>query len=141
MAEAPEEPSFAADESSEPGFVRLKVKIAGLKVKSQGILGFFGDLIDKHGTPQGKNAKIEAPAFDERGFELNVEGDGMGAMKGAKYRLKFERLPYTIVPRHSYIKGEDGWIFVFLKKENVDQSWEKFIRDGKLETAEKTEET
>ena len=36
----------------------------------------------------------------------------------------------------SFCQGKDGWIFVFLKKADDDDSWESNIRSGKLETAE-----
>ncbi|BFZ00016.1 hypothetical protein BsWGS_03055 [Bradybaena similaris] len=131
MAEAISEPDYSADERAKDGFVRLKIKIPNLKVKSAGMMD---KLLHRHPHPEGKNAEIEVPTFDKRSFELNVRGASAGAMKGAQYCLKVHRLPFSIDAEDCYLTAEDGWIYMFLKKSDVGESWEKFIRDGSLET-------
>uniref|UniRef100_A0A0B7ADY9 CS domain-containing protein n=1 Tax=Arion vulgaris TaxID=1028688 RepID=A0A0B7ADY9_9EUPU len=132
MAEAAVEPDYAADERAKEGYVRLRVKIGGLKVKSPGI---FNRILHKHPHPEGKNAEIEVPTFHDKGFELNVRGGTAGEMKGAHYSFKILQLPFDIEADDCYITAEDGWINMFLKKTDVNQSWEKHIRDNALETA------
>ncbi|KAI8786796.1 uncharacterized protein LOC106068318 [Biomphalaria glabrata] len=134
MAEAIEEPGYFADETTKEGYVRLKIKINGLKVKSAG-LSITNKIRGIHSHPEGKNAIIEKPEFNNRGFVLHVKGGIDTEMKGAHYGLVIKQLPFDIEPADCYLKGEDGWLFLFLKKKEVYQSWEKYIRDGNLETA------
>ncbi|KAH9492256.1 hypothetical protein Btru_026101 [Bulinus truncatus] len=134
MATAIEEPGYIIDETSKEGFVRLKIKINGLKVK-QGGVSIFNRLKGRHPHPEGKNAVIERPEFHNRGFMLDVKGGLDTDMKGAHYILQIKQLPYDIEPDESYLKGEDNWLFLFLKKKETYQSWEKYIRDGNLETS------
>ncbi|RUS84793.1 hypothetical protein EGW08_007477 [Elysia chlorotica] len=132
MAESFEEPGYAADENKE-GYVRLRVKFDGLKVHSAGIID---RIRGRHPLPIGKNAEIENPTITERGFELIVRGAKAGAMKGAQYRLTINQLPYAIDPEETYLVGLEGFIDVFFKKYDENQSWEKAIREGNLETFE-----
>ncbi|XP_059139847.1 uncharacterized protein LOC131927987 isoform X1 [Physella acuta] len=124
----------AVDEGTKEGFVRLKIKMNGLKIKSSGfkIMKFPGN---RHPLPEAKNATIEPPEFSTRGIVFEVKGGIDTDMKSAHYRLVIKLLPYDIIPSESYIKGEDGWIYMFLKKKDHYQSWEKYIREGSLETA------
>lgn len=132
MAQAFEEPGYSADENKE-GYVRLRVKINGLKVQSSGILD---RIRGRHPLPKGKNAEIENPTITERGFELIVRGATAGEMKGAQYKLTFQQLPYAIDVAETYLVGLEGFIEVYLKKFDESQSWEKAIRSGSLETFE-----
>ena len=54
--------STVADENKE-GFVRLRVKLDGLKVHSAGIMD---RIRGRHPLPKGKNAEIENPTITER---------------------------------------------------------------------------
>ncbi|KAK3801854.1 hypothetical protein RRG08_048441 [Elysia crispata] len=132
MAEGFEEPGYVADENKE-GFVRLRVKLDGLKVHSAGIMD---RIRGRHPLPKGKNAEIENPTITERGFELIVNGAKAGEMKGARYKLTIQQLPFAIDPAETYLVGLEGFIEVFLKKYDETQSWEKAIREGNLETFE-----
>ncbi|CAG5123952.1 unnamed protein product [Candidula unifasciata] len=132
MAEAASEPDYSVDEHAKEGYVRLRIKIPNLKVKGPGMMD---KILHRHPHPEGKNAVIEVPVFTKRSFELNVRGATAGAMKGAQYCLKVHRLPFPIDDDDCYITAEDGWIVMFLKKTDESESWEKFIRDGALETA------
>ncbi|CAL1544330.1 unnamed protein product [Lymnaea stagnalis] len=134
MAQAVEEPGYAVDENSKEGFIRLKIKIDGLKVKSQG-LSILNKLQGTHPHPESKNATIEKPEIHKRGFALEVKGGLDTSMKGAHYRLAIKQLPYDIDVDGCYLKGEDGWLYLFLKKQEAYQSWEKYIREGNLETS------
>jgi hypothetical protein len=132
MAEGVVEPDYAADESTKNGYVHLKAKIGGLKVKPSKIFNFR----NKHPHPEGKNAEIEVPKFHARGFNLTVIGGTAREMKGAHYNFQIRQLPFEIEADDCYITAEDGWIHIFLKKSDPHQSWEKYIRDCALETAE-----
>ncbi|GFR91827.1 hypothetical protein ElyMa_002602300 [Elysia marginata] len=132
MAEAFDEPGYSADENKE-GFVRLRVKLDGLKVHSAGILD---RIRGRHPLPKGKNAEIENRTLTEREFQLIVRGTKAGEMKGALYKLHIRQLPYAIDPAETYFVGLEGFIEVFFKKFDETQSWEKAIRSGSLETFE-----
>merc|ERR1712154_513963 len=93
-----QEPNYSLDENTEPGYVQVKIMIDNLKIKKQNIItGLFKDKGVK-----AKNASLETN-FLARSFEIKIVGDPLKEMKGAKYRLKFESLPYSIVPNDSYI--------------------------------------
>ncbi|KAL3867643.1 hypothetical protein ACJMK2_040517 [Sinanodonta woodiana] len=130
MAEAPEFeiPSYACDEKTKEGYVRVIVSIRGLKKTSKIILK---GIIPKS-IKEAENAEVDSE-FEQRSFVLTVKGH-KGELSNKKYQLRIQQLPHEIISNQSYIKIDDSRILVFLKKLE-DRSWYPELETG-LETAE-----
>ncbi|KAK3581928.1 hypothetical protein CHS0354_037602 [Potamilus streckersoni] len=130
MAEAPEfeTPSYACDEKTKEGYLRVIVSIRGLKMTSKIILK---GIIPKS-VKEAENAEVDSE-FEERSFLLTVRGR-KGELINKNYQLRIQQLPHEIISNQSYIKIEDNRILVFLKKLE-DRSWYPEL-DAGLETAE-----
>ncbi|KAL5015702.1 hypothetical protein ScPMuIL_005291 [Solemya velum] len=127
MSEAFATPSYATDEDTKAGFLRVIVALKGLKtstcLKRSGFLPSFEKKV--------KNATVEA-TFDVLSLCLTVQGQ-KGGMDNKKYQLKIRQLVHEIDDGKSYYEAEDDRILLFLcKKEDV--SWYPELHAG-LETA------
>ncbi|XP_041359408.1 uncharacterized protein LOC121375817 [Gigantopelta aegis] len=124
-----EEPDCDYDESTKPGYVRIRLHIPGIEPRTAGSLS---KILSK--DPKAKNAKFIGPVCDIRSYDLKIVGEA--DLKDQNYMFTIKRLPFDIIPYKCTFEVQKNWVYVFLKKKEKDQSWEQHLRAGSLETSD-----
>ncbi|ESP05652.1 hypothetical protein LOTGIDRAFT_228141 [Lottia gigantea] len=123
MADSFVDASYAFDEKTKQGFVRVIMKVNGLQVEKESW---------RSSKKVPKNANIPEPGFTERTVLVKVEGKKDSKVKNVQLRIN--RLPYDIDDSSCYIEPEENRVVVFLKKADSGQSWRSYIEGDGIET-------
>ncbi|XP_025110421.1 uncharacterized protein LOC112573933 [Pomacea canaliculata] len=122
---AREDPVYLLSDTKKEGYVRVRVEIQGLKAKKLTLIEKFTG----GKRTEAKNGTVLCH-FQDRGFRLEVQGDGKKLTDETFERL---HLPYDIDTETSYWETEDNFVNIFLKKADDKDDWSPFIESGKLE--------
>ncbi|XP_046554677.1 uncharacterized protein LOC124263988 [Haliotis rubra] len=116
-----EEPECDFDETTKAGFVRVRMRIPGIKP-------------GKGSKPEKGNAEFEGPFYGSENLSITLKILDKGGLDDHNYQYHVNHLPGAINPEKTKLKVEKGWVIMFLKKNNKDKSWESNFRNGTLET-------
>ncbi|XP_046339273.2 uncharacterized protein LOC124120481 [Haliotis rufescens] len=116
-----EEPDCDFDETTKAGFVRVRMRIQGIKP-------------GRGSQAEKGNAELVGPLYGNDNLSITLKILDKGGLDDSNYQYHVSQLPGAIVPEKTKLKIEKGWVFMFLKKKNKDKSWESNFRNGTLET-------